>query len=221
MDATGPSGPVVVRGAGIDERANVGGDRRGRGARRDEEPYSALAVDHEALRRMVDRVRVRRLAGSLGDVEVEVLHDLGGRRGVASQPHERRVECRRVLLHEFTGVAFGVERHEEDLHFSPPVAQLLDGRGHLGKRGRADVWAMRESEDDDHHLAAEIRDRALAALGVGEFELAAHVAAGDVDAGERPLRRREELVATAERERREEEHRGEPGAGGHPVASGR
>jgi hypothetical protein len=98
-------------------------------------------------------------------------------------------------------------------------AQLLHRGSEVGERRRADVGALRIAEVHQHHLAAEIGERARLSVVIGQAQLAAERRAGDVDRLEGRLRRAEP-VATGGQHGDKDRRRGAR-HGTHEVNKGR
>jgi hypothetical protein len=80
---------------------------------------------------------------------------------------------------------------------------------------------MGVAEAHDDHLAAEIGERALAAARIAQVQLAADVAAGDVDALEGTFLGSEPLAAAGARRCSRDQARGDEAPRAHAPASGR
>ena len=84
-------------------------------------------------------------------------------------------------------VALGVDRNEQDLHPAGVLAEFVGYDRQLPERGRTHVGAMRVAEEDRHHLALEIGERAGLAVVVGELKIAPELGAGEIGELERRL----------------------------------
>ena len=121
--------------------------------------------------RMVHRVRARRLARPLLVDDLEFLRRARRGVGVAVQSHEPRVERRHVILDSnVRRVALRIDGNEQHLYAIGIGAEPLHRLRQLGERGRAEIGALRITEEHDDGLAAIVGQRARRAVVVDETE---------------------------------------------------
>ena len=66
-----------------------------------------------------------------------------------------RIEARQIILHRRRGVALGIDRDEIGVDAVGILAHRPQHFGHLEQRGRADVGAMGEAEEDQRRAALQ------------------------------------------------------------------
>jgi len=106
----------------------------------------------------------------------------------AGQADEARIEGRDVAPQQLRRVAFGIERHEQDLDPVGVRSQQPAGLRQLRQRRRADIRTVRIAEEQYDDLAAVVSQAAPRAAGIGEREVARVVGAAYVDIIEVGLR---------------------------------
>ena len=162
------------------QRAQVIGQIGGDAVVPHEQPQPSLRVDDVALGTVVDGVALACL--SLLEVDLEFLRDLLGCRQVAAQAEETQVEGGDVLRQRLLRVALRVDADHQDLDALGIRAELLHGAGDFRERGRADVRAVREAEEQHHDLPPPILQPPRLAGMVGELERIPVGRPGDVGA---------------------------------------
>ncbi|GCC48798.1 hypothetical protein chiPu_0033032, partial [Chiloscyllium punctatum] len=120
--------------------------------RRDEMAVAVHQIDQRGVIHRVVAILQRHLLG----VDAIARQHLGDRCGIAGQALEVRIEARQIVLHRRSGVAFRIDRNEIGVHAVGVLAHRLQDLGNLEQRGRADVRAMGEAEEDQRRLALEV-----------------------------------------------------------------
>jgi len=130
----------------------------------------ALGVDDVGERGVVHGVG--RAGGNLLVEHLERLR--GGARllGGAAQAHEPGVERLRVGAQDLGGVALGVDGNEQHAQLVGVGAQLRFDLQRARQRGRADVGALGEAEEQHDGVAAIVRQGTRLAAGVLQLEIA-------------------------------------------------
>lgn len=140
----------------------------------------AQAIEYITERCVVHRVGIARW--HLLEIDFEFFGGPGRLLQVAGQAEEARIEDGGIGLQDCRIVALGIDCDENDLQaIAVGTKQLLDLRCTC-QCGRTDVGALREAEEDQHDLAAEITQRARISVGIIELKIARISGAGDVEA---------------------------------------
>ena len=135
---------------------------------------------------MIERVAGTVLIGHLLEEDAKLARHLLGGRHVTAQGDEGRVERMHVGRQHLGRVPLGIQRDE---HHVQPLAvraqRILDFLG-LQQRGGADVRALREAEEQQHHMVLEAGQRhGLAGADIGQRQLVAVVGAAQIGGLER------------------------------------
>ena len=122
------------------------------------------------------------------EVALEIAHRALSGRFVGIEAKERWIEGRHVLGEKPRRIALRIDGDEKSLDLVRVGGELLHCARQQRERRRAHVRATGVTEEDEHHLAAEVGERALLPVVVSELEAMSPCDAGDVD-GFEALRR--------------------------------
>lgn len=131
---------------------------------------------------MIHRVLAFRVAGDLLVEDLVFLGCGGSRRGVAAQADEGWVEPGHITGEELCRIALRIDRDEQDLHPGGVRSEQIERLLHRRQAGRADIRAMRETEEQRDQLALVIGQGTRLTGVVGQREAPAVFGAGHVDA---------------------------------------
>jgi len=136
--------------------------------RRKDADDSSVCVDEKYRSRMVHRVVAAGKVHSQGHHFKGSQHLLEGFR-IPGEANELGVKGMRILSHQRRGVSLGVHGHKQ--HLQAGNCGRIFYLRELGERGRADIGAVRESEEYEAGSALELAGREGVALVVGQLEI--------------------------------------------------
>jgi hypothetical protein len=96
------------------------------------------------------------------------------------------IEARQIVFHHGRGVALRIDRDEKSTGAIRILAERAQNLGHVKKRGRANVGAMRKAEEYQVRLSLQVRIRNRISVLVDELERSADRRGGRTAAAKVP-----------------------------------